>query len=175
MNNAGMSPGVGMGMSMGMGNYYYPGGGMSPMPHMSPMPYPSPVQPSPVHPAARPAAVNMHGNQNTIGTATSAATVPGYPNRYYPRQSQPPRAASASPKSSDDIPSVAHWAEDVAKHHLVDETSVNEATLTARVDQSADEEKRLFLEEYRYAGPQAVSASPLLYRAFRRDYYHLIC
>lgn len=156
MNNAGMSPAAGMGM--GMGNYYYPGGGggggASPMLRTAPLAYPSPLQPSPMYPspvnsAAGPVAGTAH--------SASAATVPGYPNRYYPRQLQPPRAASASPKSPEGVPSVAHWAEDVAKYHLVEEASVNKATLTAHVDQLADEEKRLFLEEYRYAGTQAVS------------------
>lgn len=185
MGNAGMNPGV----SMGMGNYYYPGGVRPMPPHTAPLQYPSPMQRSPmqarpVHSAAGPAAVNMR-----VNAAHSVATVPGYPDRYYRRQPQiarplstsppragplsatpphasplsasPPRAGplSASPESSEGVPSVAHWAEDVAKHHLVDETCVKKATLTARMEQSADEEKRLFLEEYRYAGPQAVSST----------------
>lgn len=145
MGNMGMNMRMGSGVGMGLSNYYYPGG-MYPMPHMPPM---TPASfTSPVHPVTvtgTPAAVNIQGN-NTMGPGSTADPTMGYIHPYYRQNSR--RSPSTSPTLEDNVPRIANWADDVAKHCLVEETM--------REDQLADEEKKLFLEEYRYPGKQTV-------------------
>lgn len=178
MGNMGMNMGMGPGVGMGLGNYYYPGSlnpmapmtPMAPVPPMAPMPFPGPAHPTTATAAA---AANVHGNNAVMGPPKTVDPPRGYIDPYYLRQSRPPRPASTSPIPQEDVPRIANWADDVAKHYLLEETSVNESTLAARVDQLADEEKRLFLDEYRFPGMQTVciltsclptSASPMGHR-----------
>lgn len=152
MGNMRMNMGMGPGIGMGLSNYYYPGGmnPMHPAHPMPPMPSMTPASfPSPVHPATAtgtPAAVNIHGNNNTMGPGNTVDPTMGYIHPYY--RQNPLRSPSTSPTLEDNVPRIANWADDVAKHYLVEETM--------RDDHLVDEEKRLFLEGYRYPGKQTV-------------------